>query len=158
MSKKQTPEKFWARVKQGPSCWEWQGACNSSGYGTVAWHGTVFTAHRVAAWLSGMVSSPAAPASSREPTHILHKCDNRKCCNPEHMVLGSYGDNQRDAYQKARRAQPQGADHVNAKLTAEQVQEIRRRYAAGEMQVPLAKEFGVAQRTISLIVRKETYR
>ena len=73
-------------------------------------------------------------------------------------MIGSYSDNQRDAYQKKRRVQPKGEMHTNAKLTNEQAAEIRQRYADGEYQVPLALEYGVSQRVISLIVRGETYK
>jgi len=160
MSKPQTEESFWARVATGPTsrCWEWQGCCNSTGYGSVAWHGELYTAHRIAAWLVGLVKSPSAPASSREPTHVLHTCDNRRCCNPEHFFLGTFSDNMRDAYKKKRKQQPKGSLHANAKLTAVQASEIRKRYKAGETQIPLAKEYGVSQRAISLIVRGETYK
>ena len=41
--------------------------------------------------------------------------------------------------------------HPNAKLTGEQRDEIRRRYAAGELQRDLAREYGVAQCTISFV-------
>lgn len=111
MSPRQTPESFWARVNVcGPDeCWEWQGCCNNTGYGTVGWHGTNYTAHRVAAWLEGLVDDPAAPAKKTDPGHVLHSCDNRPCCNPGHFFLGTYGDNQIDAYAKGRRAQPQGS-------------------------------------------------
>lgn len=158
MTKRQTEESFWARVDRNKSsCWEWQGSCNSTGYGTVAWHGKVFTAHRIAAYLCGLVQSMSAPASSREPIHVLHKCDNRKCCNPDHLFLGSYSDNQADAYKKQRRAAFRGESHTNAKLTNYQAEEIRTRYTAGETQTTLAKTYGVSQRVISLITRKETY-
>lgn len=42
-------------------------------------------------------------------------------------------------------------------LTAEQVQEIRRRAAAGEKQADLAKAFGVESTTIRLVVQRKTY-
>lgn len=158
MSKKQTPESFWARVKKSTGCWEWQGACNNTGYGTVGWHGANYTAHRIAAWLAGMVDTPSAPESSRASTHVLHKCDNRKCCNPDHFFLGNFADNMRDAYKKQRKTQPRGEKHTNAKLTSKQASEIRRRYKGGECQVPLAKEYKVSQRAISLLVRGETYK
>lgn len=156
---KQTPDTFWARVNRGADdeCWEWSGATNSTGYGNVMWHGRCYTAHRIAAWLSGTVETPSRPAHSRDKGHVLHKCDNRRCCNPNHFMIGSYSDNQRDAYAKKRRVQPRGGAHANAKLTNEQAAEIRRRYAAGEFQVPLAKEYGVSQGVISGIVRKERY-
>ena len=161
MTTKQTAENFWSRVRKTDTpedCWEWQGCCNSTGYGSVGWHSKTYTAHRIAAWLSGLVLSPSAPTSSKEPTHVLHKCDNRKCCNPAHFFLGAFGDNMRDAYAKQRKVQPKGEHHANAKLTYVQAEEIRARYASGELQVPLSKEYGVTQRVISLIVRKESYK
>lgn len=160
MAAKQTKENFWKKVniKSDLECWEWTGSCNNTGYGTVAWEGKVYVAHRIAAWLSGMVADKLAPKHAAEKGYVLHKCDNRKCCNPNHFFIGSYSDNQKDAYQKKRKVQPKGAAHVNAKLTKEQVAEIRKRYTAGEYQMPLAKEFKVSQRSISLIVRGETYK
>lgn len=158
MSAKQTPESFWARVKKTDGCWEWQGACNSTGYGNLSWRGKMYTAHRVAAWLVKLVDSPAAPKNSRERTHVLHKCDNRKCCNPEHFFLGSFTDNMIDAYAKKRKTQPRGAAHANAKLTTQQAAAIRTAYEEGQTQMKLAAAYGVSQRAISLIVRKETYK
>jgi hypothetical protein len=63
-----------------------------------------------------------------------------------------------DAYDKGRKVQPKSR-HANAKLTAAQVIAIRQRYDAGEnTQQQLAAEFGVSQRVISLIVRRESYK
>jgi hypothetical protein len=161
VSKAQTAETFWVRVKIGTDkdCWEWQGACNSTGYGTVAWGGKVYTAHRISAWLSRLVESPDAPKHKMEKGFVLHKCDNRKCCNPSHFFIGNYTDNQKDAYSKKRKSQPKGEKHVNSKLTMEEVKHIRMVYRNKWFtQVALAKEYGVSQITISLIVRGKTYK
>lgn len=162
MSAKQTAESFWGKVngdrRERNGCWEWQGSCNNTGYGTVAWHGKVYTAHRVAAWLAGLVKNPSAPKDKRAKTHVLHKCDNRKCCNPSHFFLGSYADNQTDAYAKERKTQPKGEAHSNAKLTNREASQIRKLYSNGMVQTVLANKFGVSQRAISLIVRGETYK
>lgn len=51
-----------------------------------------------------------------------------------------------------------GENHAAAKLTNEQVVEIRRRYAAGGIsQRPLAAEYGVSQPVISKVIRGEKY-
>jgi hypothetical protein len=63
----------------------------------------------------------------------------------------------RDAYKKKRKVQPKGEAHSNAKLTNAQAEEIRRKYKEGAYQVPLAKEYGVSQQVISLIVRGKSY-
>ena len=156
----QTPENFWSRVKKTDAgCWEWQGSRNSTGYGTVAWGRVVYTAHRVAAWLSGLVDSPRAPRSKEDHGFVLHRCDNRLCCNPAHFFIGNYSANQRDAYRKGRRAPIKGHNHANSKLTPDQVREIRRVYASDvASQDTLAGRYGVSQRAISLVVRRETYK
>lgn len=160
MPARQTAENFWSRVSKpsADECWEWTGSRNNTGYGTVAWGGNVYTAHRVAAWLQGMVASPARPLNSRDPTHVLHSCDNRPCCNPKHFFLGSYADNQKDAYTKGRRRQPKGQKHANAKLSDDQALSIRNEYAAGAVQTALAEKYGVSQVAVSLIVRGKTYK
>jgi hypothetical protein len=52
-----------------------------------------------------------------------------------------------------------GAGHANARLTDEQAAEIRARYVKGQKptQTDLAREYGVAQGTISLVIRGERY-
>jgi hypothetical protein len=165
MGIRHTPESFWARVATGDAthCWEWQGAKTSSGYGNLSYQGTIAQAHRVAYALTyGGIALPTGfrydGIAKRYRRFVLHKCDNRACCNPQHLFLGSMRANLLDAYAKGRKVQPR-SKHINAKLTARQVREIRRRYDAGlDQQIPIAKEFGVSQRTISLIVRRETYR
>lgn len=52
---------------------------------------------------------------------------------------------------------PHGESHPNAKLTASDVVEIRRRASEGETQVSLARKFGVRQTNISLIVTREAW-
>ena len=156
----QTAENFWSKVHKPSAneCWEWTGSRNSTGYGSVGWNRKVYTAHRVAAWLQGMVESPSRPANSRTPTHVLHRCDNRACCNPNHFFLGTFSDNQLDAYVKKRQVQPRGQKHVNAKLTDAQAASIREEYATGVVQTVLAAKYSVSQVTISLITRGKTYK
>lgn len=165
MSAKNTPKTFWSRVrKKGPDdCWEWQGARTSGGYGNLSWHGQHVQAHRVAYLLSrGGISLATGlrqlGAAKRYRRFVLHACDNRVCCNPAHLFLGSMRTNLLDAYAKGRKTQPR-SKHVNAKLSPQQVIEIRSAYDAGLMlQIPLARKYKVSQRVISLVVRRETYK
>ena len=161
MSARQTAESFWVKVAiQGPDdCWNWRGCTNNTGYGTTSWSGKHCVAHRVAAWLTGMIGDLRAPQRKTDPAHVLHKCDNRRCCNPKHFFLGSYTDNQKDAYRKGRKAQPRGMHHANAKLTDEQATAIRHRYATTSIfQTDLAAMYGVTQSAVSKVVRGETYK
>ena len=164
MSAKNTPTSFWARVdKAGSGCWEWQGSKTSAGYGNLAWHGERVQAHRVAYFLAfgGIRLATMFRHEGRAKTYkrfVLHKCDNRACCRPDHLFLGSMRTNLLDAYAKGRKTQPK-SKHVNAKLTEQQVHEIRMEYVSqGVSQVALAARYRVSQRAISLIVRHETYK
>lgn len=164
MSPKNTPENFWSRVARGSDtdCWDWKGAKTSAGYGNLTWHGQQVQAHRVAYYLAkGGIALQTGfrheGKAKRYKRFVLHKCDNRLCCNPTHLFLGSMRTNLLDAYRKKRKAQPRSG-HTNAKLTPTQVLEIRSVYDAGGVrQVDLAKQYGVSQRAISLVVRRETY-
>lgn len=163
MSARNTPESFWARVMKGKGCWEWQGARTSSGYGNLSWGGNRVQAHRVAYFLSfgGIKLETQFRQEGRAKSYkrfVLHKCDNRLCCRPDHLFLGSMRANLVDAYAKGRKMQPK-SEHANAKLTPKQVQEIRAEYTSdGTRQVDLATKHGVSQRAISLVVRHETYK
>lgn len=167
MTAKNIPENFWKRVRIGKphECWEWQGAKTSSGYDNLSWHGLHVQAHRVAYFLANggialLTNFRQGGVAKRYRRFVLHKCDNRLCCNPEHLFLGSMRTNQLDVYSKGRKVQPRSQHaNANAKLNATQVAAIRRRYDAGEnTQQQLAAEFGVSQRVISLIVRRESYK
>lgn len=158
MAEKQTAESFWSRVKRGTDdeCWPWQGACNNSGYGSVGWHGKVYCAHRIAAWLTGMVTQPEAP-DRFDTGHVLHRCDNRPCCNPNHFFIGTQSENQKDAYAKKRKVQPQGSAHANAKLTVKGVERVRKQYAKLGSFAAVARLHGVCETTIANVIKGRTY-
>lgn len=79
---------------------------------------------------------------------VCHTCDEPSCQNPRHWFLGTAADNNRDRSRKGR------SFTGPRKLTAAQVAEVRRRYAAGGIsQQALADEFGVSQTGVSLLLR-----
>jgi hypothetical protein len=149
---------FWSRVEPARGgCWEWQGARNEHGYGLHDGHGR---AHRFA---FDLVFGSIPPGLV-----VMHTCDNPPCVNPDHLVLGTKADNTRDMRRKgrARGGASPGETNPSAKLTAEQVAEIRRRWAAGarpgKKGAPgtkklLADEFGVSTTLIGFIVRGEKW-
>jgi hypothetical protein len=85
--------------------------------------------------------------------NVLHRCDNRLCCNPRHLFLGTDGDNMADKVKKKRHRFGEGVP--SHKLTEADVRAIR---ASNEHQVVLAKRYGVYQQTISRIRSRETWK
>ena len=77
------------KVSEG-GCWEWQKSCGSHGYGNIATGGQRNeTAHRV--------SYEVFVGPIPEGLLVLHSCNNRKCCNPQHLRVGDTRDNIKDA-------------------------------------------------------------
>jgi hypothetical protein len=141
------PEDVWKFVdKRGEDdCWPWTGARRRRGYGVFTLNSESVVAHRLVYLV----------ATGEDPGDFLvgHKCDNPPCCNPAHLFLGSHTDNVHDMLDKGRARPPRGEAHHTAKLTVEQVREIRRRAARGEKLVVLSAEFGVSDGRLSDIVR-----
>ena len=72
-------------------CWLLTNKPNGHGYVHVKdkrAHRVVWEAHNAEPIPEGMV--------------IMHTCDNRACCNPEHLVLGTQSENIQDAHDKGR--------------------------------------------------------
>lgn len=134
---------FWSLVDMNflpGSCWSWKGH-SGGGYGRFKVAGGRSAASRVAyalAW--GYVPTDA---------FVCHKCDNPNCVRPEHLFLGSAGDNSDDKVRKGR--QPSGSSVGTAILTEAQVADVFRRIMAGESRGAIAKHFGVAKRTVQKI-------
>jgi hypothetical protein len=72
---------------------------------------------------------------------VLHWCDNKKCCRPNHLFLGTHADNMTDRNRKQRQAR--GSRHGAAKLTEKQVIEIRELRRNALTQQAIAVRFGV---------------
>jgi hypothetical protein len=136
---------FWDHVDFTLSCWEWNAAADGLGYGRWWFRDAVRLSHRVA-W---EITHGPIP----DGLCVLHRCDNPKCVRPDHLFLGTQGDNIRDMHAKKRAKPARGELSSRAKLTSEQVRDIWARYTGkhGE-QTKLAKEYGVSSHQISMIV------
>lgn len=82
--------------------------------------------------------------------YVLHRCDNRSCCNPEHLFLGTYDDNLKDMAAKDRSAF--GEKSGQAKLTEDDVVTIYQLYAEGLLQREIGDMYGITQTAVGLIV------
>lgn len=151
-------EAFWSKVeitKSSVDCWNWRGAKKQSGYGNCTINSKSLAAHRIAFWLA----NGDFPAKFQ----VCHVCDNRSCCNPCHLMLGTVASNYIDMLIKNRtgfhKNRAFGVRNCNSKLNDQAVSEIRRAYAACEAnQYQLAERYGVSQAAIGSVVKNKTWR
>jgi len=154
-ARRNTVDDFWMKVAMvsESECWHWTGRTDKDGYGLIIIAGRK--------WLTHRLSYHLANGTITDGMLVCHKCDVRNCVNPSHLFLGTPADNSADMRHKGRQAMglthawalhpdrvPRGERNGRSKLSVEQVREIKRRLALGEMKSELAKAFGVSDTVI----------
>jgi hypothetical protein len=116
-------------------CWLWTGSIAKNGYGKIQGdrRSGSLLAHRYS--FKKFVFDPGK-------MHVLHKCDNRCCVNPDHLFLGNRKDNMSDCAKKLRMA--------NRKLSCEAVEDIKTKRMS---QRSFGAVYGVSQTLVSRIQR-----
>lgn len=155
-------QRFWSKVNcLGDSdCWEWQGTILASGYGQFKLFRKKYRAHRLAYILNFECDLGSLL--------VLHHCDNRKCCNPNHLFLGTHKDNSEDRERKGRGVVGRHFPYKRvyrgdeSKLTiysSNTILEIRHRYQTEDIsQSELARQFGMTSQNVGKIVRRDTWK
>jgi hypothetical protein len=158
-----TLARFWAKVEKTATCWLWNGPLNqTNGYGVITAERQHVLAHRFS-WEAHYGPIPSG-------LNVCHHCDVRHCVRPDHLFLGTQAENVADMVRKGRHTKGEyssfrlnpdrirGQRNPRAKLTDDQVNEIRRRYAAGGVtQQQLADEFGVNRRWVGEITLRHRW-
>lgn len=142
---------FYSKVFPEPNtgCWIWSHPTAKGGYGK-------FKA--LSEQLAHRYSYLIHKGEFDRKLCVLHKCDTPACVNPDHLFLGTQADNNLDRDRKGRQKTKRGTDHKLAKLTEEQVIEIRRIYKPRITPTrALAKKYGVSQRKIMHILHRESW-
>jgi len=184
MSPQYTPktiDRFWSKVDcsgGSDSCWNWKHSTFRGGYGQFKVQERNLRANRVA-WEMTHGEIP-------DGLSVLHRCDNRRCCNPDHLWLGTHRENMADMQRKGRAAAgdqngsrlypdrlirgdahparriagwSQGERNGEARLTESQVREIRARYAMGGVTLQeIGSAVGVSKNTIHRIVHRKNWK
>ena len=138
--------RFQSKIDYSGNCWLWTAAVNRKGYGQFYYDGKMWTTHRLAYFL-------ANGEIPELPLIIRHKCRSKNCCNPEHLEPGTVEDNNKDKTRDG--TQNKGENHFSAKLTWEQVTEIRARQESSRV---IAKEYGVSHKSINCIRTGRTWK
>lgn len=143
---------FWGWVEKTSSCWLWLGSRLPTGYGYFYRRGEsrrLTYAHRHAFILThGELPVGAV---------VRHSCDNPACVNPEHLSSGTQADNVRDMVARGRCNPARGERHRSAKLTEEQVRELRSYSAQGVKNCDLATWYRLDRSSVSRIVSRKKW-
>lgn len=146
-------ERFWSKVpvKTTGECWQWTGTISKKmNRAAFFWNGTMGIAARFC--------YAATRGDIPEGQCVCHHCDNPGCVNPDHMFLGTKGDNNKDKIEKGRSAR--GAKAGKVKLTEDQVRSIRLEYRRGKRGFgtpALAKKYGIAHQNIMSIINRNNW-
>lgn len=155
---KNAKERLLSKLKKCESgCWEWIGKVNPSGYGMMLlWGLKIQTAHRA----SYLLHFGILPKDKL----VCHKCDNKICCNPDHLYLGTPKDNTRDAIERGRfpKGPNKSKGHIGeknskSKLTNEKVKHIRFLCEKGLKKSIIAEIFGVHSSQIQRIAKGKSW-
>jgi hypothetical protein len=88
------PGRFWAKVQILDSeCWQWTGALNSKGYGSVGAGGrnNQVSTHRYV-----LLATTEIP----DGMQVDHLCRNKACCNPSHLEIVTQAVNMQRAMRR----------------------------------------------------------
>jgi len=140
------------KTNEVTGCWDWIAFVHPKGYG--AFHVTINKklvyrrAHRFA--------FEALVGPIPDGLQVLHRCDNRRCVNPEHLFVGDDFDNMRDCVQKGHHAGHRGTNGY--KLSAKMAMNIRIRYARSEgSMLDISRIYGVEEETIRGILKGHSH-
>lgn len=144
---KTAEERFWSYVDKQPEdvCWNWTGGVSSNGYGGF-WHdNTTIGAHVFSVFLrDGTLPS--------QELLVRHVCNNKLCCNPQHLVVGTPKENSEDMIRAG--TSQRGVKNTNNKLKSDDVKTI---YESRESITALAHKYEVTKQCIYLIKQKKNW-
>ena len=124
-------------------------AGDRQGYGSVRYAGKTYRAHRAAYMREHSCSLTSTDI-------VRHTCDNPRCVNPDHLVIGTMADNAQDMVNRDRSTR--GERSSTAKLTDSLVLALRKEYSDGATLKALASKYGVTFGNVGHIVRRISWK
>jgi len=114
----------WVDVRTLEECWNWAGATDKDGYGRIGFKRdgkkVMFRSNRLAYFIQN-------PCDDIQLI-IRHTCNNSKCCNPNHLIIGTLSDNKRDILNK---------EHHHYKLNWTLVKAVREKFLQNSQIKPI---------------------
>jgi len=120
-------------------CWEWNKSTNHK-YGLLSFNNNKGIAHRVSYIIkNGYISKDMI---------VCHKCDNPSCVNPNHLFVGTYSDNAKDAVSKGRYGNNGKCERQI--FNEEQIKEIQNMFNNGITKTEIAKKIGCNRQQLNI--------
>ncbi|WP_084542836.1 HNH endonuclease [Deinococcus murrayi] len=153
MSKERLQEKLLKhrQIDSTTGCWEWTAGLGRKSYGVVT---VAYKQYRVPR-LSAHVYLGFDLTSQQI---VCHRCDNPRCFNPDHLFMGTLSDNMQDMLAKGRQNPPKGSRNGQARLTEDDVREIRRLGKSGVHQREVAERFGISYSYANNVINGERWK
>lgn len=131
-------------------CWNWVKALTTNGYGVLTVDKIQYRAHR----LSYSVFIDEIP----DGLEICHKCDNHRCCNPDHLFIGTHRENMADMVKKGRQRSIYGSEHCGSKITEADALQIRELSESGIPGYRIAELYNISKSNVSMIINRHTWK
>lgn len=147
---KRSIEKNAIKGKDG-ECWGWKAAVCKDGYAQLTCKQSMINGKRASKG-SYLVHKGSIP----EGMVVMHSCNNPICTNPDHLYLGTQQQN--IDYKVSLNRQNKGEKVNTAKLTEEQVIEIRKLMADGVSVKTVAVMYGMSDTTIYDIKKRKIWK
>jgi hypothetical protein len=113
-------------IDPSTGCWLWNGRLTSNGYGRLNVlddniHREIRAHRHTYALKNGPIPNGLL---------ALHRCDIRRCCNPDHIFLGTYKDNSEDMKAKSRSPKNRTGKILSSSSKAKLAASLRRYHAS----------------------------